>query len=411
VALVVLGEEIDDTPAVSVDTQLADGDRPVAAFVAVAGEREIALDPYSIVELRRTPEDGPDSRDISALSDARAAADGLERLLHEQAARCAQLEAELAVQAGRLSSFATEVDALRAAADASAVSAVEVEDLARRVAEAQDLAVRVDQAETRAATLERELAASDEARAAEVFRLESALRERAQAVRSAEAEVARREEIVRELLSSLGDGLESSVAAEPVATPPLARVEAVGNPEGDVAIGHDEQRQRQALLDDGARQALLDENGRLKRQLDALAIDLARREADAHASGWTVAELERRLIDLQSRWAEREQKPLEGSQEADAVKAPSVDVAADDRDSGAAVSGAPLSRALDELDALRRALAQEHEARVRVESGAALAQARSDIERLTVLLEQHAARERGTSGVRATVGEPAPPHA
>jgi hypothetical protein len=165
------------------------------------------------------------------------------------------------------------------------------------------------------------------------------------------------------------------------------------------------------LLDDSARQALLDENGRLKRQLDALAIDLARREADAHASGWTVAELERRLIDLQSRWAEREQKPLEGSQEADAVKAPSVDVAADDRDSGAAVSGAPLSRALDELDALRRALAQEHEARVRVESGAALAQARSDIERLTVLLEQHAARERGTSGVRATVGEPAPPHA
>lgn len=328
VALVVLGEELDDAPAVSVDTQLAEGDRPVAAFVAVAGECEIGLDPYAIIELRKAAGDGAVSGWAIALAEAQAVAEGLEARLQEQTARCAELESELAVQAGRLSSLLAEVDELR-----------------------------------------RELASSDEARAAEVLQLESALRERAQALRSLEAELARRDEIVRDLVSSLDEGgaFERSIVPEVAASSASTPVDAARNPTGDV-----------------------DENARLRRKLDALATDLARREADAHATGWTVAELERRLAELERELAERD-GPL-------AQPKPSPP------------QGAALSPMLDEVDALRRALAQEHEGRVRVESGAALAQARSDIERLTVLLEQLAARERGPLGAKAAaVGEPAPP--
>ena len=45
-------------------------------------------------------------------------------------------------------------------------------------------------------------------------------------------------------------------------------------------------------------------------------------------------------------------------------------------------------QALDELDALRTALSQEHEARARAESGEELARARAEIERQAVLMEQ-----------------------
>jgi hypothetical protein len=51
-------------------------------------------------------------------------------------------------------------------------------------------------------------------------------------------------------------------------------------------------------------------------------------------------------------------------------------------------SGPALSAALDELDTLRKAFVQEHEARVRAESGEELARARVEIERQAVLLNQ-----------------------
>lgn len=345
VALVVLGEEVEDGPAVSVDTQLADGDRPVAAFVAVAGPREVGVDPYAIVELRRAAGDGAVS--AAALAQSQAAAEDLESRLERRSARCAELESELALRVAE-------------ARDLSARCAELESDLAPRAAEARDLALRADRAESRAGELEREIASSDEARAVEVLRLEAALRERAQAFRSLEAELARRDEIVRELVSSHADGIAVS-SPRP-------------GPAADVAPASDEPRENPAPPPENP--TLRDENARLRRQLDALAVDLARREADAHASGWTVTELERRLAEL-----ERQSAPVS--------------------------PGAALSQALDEVDVLRRALAQEHEARVRVESGAALAQARADIERLTVLLEQQAAREWGGSGPRSVLSDPA----
>jgi len=50
VALAEVGDE-DESPVVSVDTQLADADRAPQAFVALASQRGTSLDPYAIVEL------------------------------------------------------------------------------------------------------------------------------------------------------------------------------------------------------------------------------------------------------------------------------------------------------------------------------------------------------------------------
>jgi hypothetical protein len=107
--------------------------------------------------------------------------------------------------------------------------------------------------------------------------------------------------------------------------------------------------------------ALGEENSRLRAQLDALALDLARREGEAQATAWQVTELERRLA------------------QAAEPSTPETSVQGTDR---------RLTLALDQLDALRAALAQEHEARTRVESGEELARAHAEIQRQAVLMEQ-----------------------
>jgi hypothetical protein len=72
-----------------------------------------------------------------------------------------------------------------------------------------------------------------------------------------------------------------------------------------------------------------------------------------------------------------------------------------------------LTQALDQLDVLRTALAQEHEARARVESGEELARAHAEIQRQAVLMEQ-LVRELGSrpppgyTGATEGAGEPAP---
>jgi hypothetical protein len=104
-----------------------------------------------------------------------------------------------------------------------------------------------------------------------------------------------------------------------------------------------------------------EENARLRAQLDALALDLARREGEAQAAAWQFTELERRLA--QAAESSTPANPVQGT----------------DR---------RLTQALDQLDALRAALAQEHEARTRAESGEALARAHAEIQRQAVLMEQ-----------------------
>ncbi|MBV9948895.1 MAG: hypothetical protein JOZ69_18750, partial [Myxococcales bacterium] len=118
--------------------------------------------------------------------------------------------------------------------------------------------------------------------------------------------------------------------------------------------------------------ALVTENARLRQRLDALALDLARREGEAQASAWAIAELERRLEDRS--------------------EAPRVPLSTPGRPPAApAVTGGPdpeLATVLEELDILRRALAQEHAARLQAESGEELARARKEIARQAELLAE-----------------------
>jgi hypothetical protein len=284
VTLAELGDE-DDSPAVSVDTQLADTGRSADAFVALASQRDVRLDAYSIVELPLPPPLPPETSGAS-LEEAERRLAGLE----------AQLALVLADRARQVTELASEVEELRATVEAGRVAALASDEIADRA----------DEAERRVTLLEQELLRAD-AQPEEHLRYEEALRERARRVRALEAEIERRDHMVRELAGALE---EAAVAAR---HPPEASVEALGDERDE-------------------------ENARLRERLDALALELARREGEAHATVWKVAELQRRL----------------------ALQAPPSE-----EDAG---KDASLAAALDEADALRRALVQEHEARLRAES-------------------------------------------
>jgi hypothetical protein len=358
VALAELGR--DDEPAsVSVDTQLAPAGRSPDAFVAVASSGGVALDPYCIVELPEAPpeeaeeaeeaaggeaaEEDEDSRRL--LDDMRARLVEVERAsaealaeqaeqLRERVARVAELERSLAHRAAQLAEASVEVEEMRSAAEEGRVAASQVEELARRA----------DRAERALAAMEPELSRMAEAQGAEHARFEDALRDRAQAIRMLEGEVARRDRMVRELV----DRLEETTGR--LAPPPA---------EGSEAAPADDVMAR--------------ENVTLREKLDALALDLARREGEAQAAAWAVAELERRVGQAERTVAERAV-----SQAVTPVLA-TADLQA--------VQG-KLAAALDELDVLRQAVAQEHAMRIRAESGEELARAKAEIQRQATLLEE-----------------------
>jgi hypothetical protein len=303
VTLAELGTE-DESPAVSVDTQLVGEAREPDVFVALASQRGASLDPYAIVGLP-APEAAAvvDTQALEAAGallaqeQLRSAAFEAEmdtlRLQATQAVeRAVQLERELAGRARQLAELSSEVEERRAAADAGRIAASQVEELARRA----------DRAEQALSRVEPELARVAEGHAAELAQLEAALRDRAQAIRLLEEEVVRRDRMVHELVGALEER-----PAEPAAD--LAGVPSEGPP-----------------VDDSA----------LRERLDAMALDLARREGEAQAAGWKIAELERRLASRAPGTNEQEQQKL--------------------------------AAALDELDALRRAFAQEHEQRMRAEA-------------------------------------------
>jgi hypothetical protein len=395
VALVELGDD-EDAPSVNVDTQLGESGRAPEAFVVVASQNGARLEPYTIVQLAAatSPAEGRVGPDVDrvdatqrerdhaeaaereraaerAASESARAADrdalaqahlrtellasqledlrrrlaegeraaesvaSLEEALRARSAHAADLESALAARGRELAELSTEVEEMRAAAEAGRIAAAQVEEVA----------LRSDRAERRVAVLEQEVAKGGDTQAKELADLEGALRERARAVRSLEVELARRDQMVRDLVSALEDP-----AGRPV-PPPQDASAAEGAPAHDVAS-------REA---DAAR-ALGEENARLRAQLDALALDLARREGEAQATIWQVAELERRLAQVVT------ESP-----------APAPPGQGTDRQ---------LTQALDQLDALRSALAQEHAARTRVESGEELARAHAEIQRQAVLMEQ-----------------------
>jgi hypothetical protein len=340
VAMAELGLE-GESPEVSVDTQLADGRRVPDAFVVVASQRGAALDPYAIVELP-APEtiDAPAEvldATVAALARETLRADALilevetlkselgrvgelereavdlerdvtmrgqaiaelEREVAVRGQAIVELEREVAVRGQAIVELSAHVEGTRATAEAGAIAAAEVEELARRA----------DRAERALAQIEPELGRVADGHDAELARFEEALRDRGQAVRELEAELARRDRMIRDLVGALEDQGPSEV---PEATEPA--------------------------IDD----ALATENVRLRERVDAMAFEVARREGEAQATTWTIAELERRL-----------------------AQASTMPPTRPDGD-----AQARLDAALDEIDALRRALTQEHDQRVHAEAAA-----------------------------------------
>jgi hypothetical protein len=247
------------------------------AFIALASQRDVRLDSYAIVQLPSA-----------------AAARAAEAV---QAAEAAEVASALAERTRQVAVLSAQLDEANAAAQAGRLAAAE---------ELDELIGRIDRAERRAIALEKELAQAD-AQSPEHARLEEVLRDRARVVRGLEEELERRDRMVRELAGALE---EATGGSSPARRGPEAGADA-------------------------------DADRDLRGRLDALALDLARREGDAQAAAWTIAELERRL-------ALAERAPAAPAGDADATK--------------------KLAAVLDELDALRRALAQEHEARRRAES-------------------------------------------
>jgi hypothetical protein len=264
----------EDSLAVTVDGQLADGGDAPEAFLAVASQRVVAIEPYLIVQM--PPRAAPAQDDLhpaselprqDPLRELRLALDETEaeraKLSHEIDARraeAAKLTSELDDRGAAVERLTHDVQRLRAALEKAQVHArVESEHREREVARAEDT-------QRQLAAVRAELARATETQAAEVTRYEDALSNGAKSIRSLEAEVARRERMIQELVDGLQDDgrpTPTNVPLEPSAAPASVREDCT----------------------------------ELRARLDALAVELAQREGEAQASAWSVAELERRLAE------------------------------------------------------------------------------------------------------------------
>lgn len=364
----------DEAPAVSVDTRFAVGDAPDVFVVVAAKAARPALDPYAIVQLPPADEAPAESSLAleAALAAAQLKADLATSQLEETRDRLIVADVQRVEGAGRLERAGLERDAaLTRAMELEAVLAGTQQTIAmleQRVliaeqgafqrgelveeepeppsglspAEIAALVTRVEESEAALALAATELAARTadlaqivEVHGAETAAYEAQLQDRARVVAALEKELDRREQLVRELVASVEkDGAAPPPVFEPappVTVPPPASTNEDG---GELAA--------------------------LRAKLDVLAAEIARRDGELTARKWRIEELE---VEL----ARRRVAPAERATGAD---------------------GDALGRAHDEIDALRQALAQEHAARVALESGETLAQARADLARQATLLEQ-----------------------
>ncbi|HEX7663427.1 MAG TPA: hypothetical protein VF407_02910 [Polyangiaceae bacterium] len=365
VALVELGVAEEDSE-VTVDAQLAGEAAPPEWFVALASQNDARLAEYAIVQLPRAIDETPPNSvgTRASIAESTLRADVLAAQLEEKNVKTRELEtraSEAMAMADRMSAdasraeerFATERDRLRAqvasleeevAARAARTAVLEgtfgameeaARDLEKRAAAAEraaeehaekiaGLIAELDEAHA-AASVAAELNGSALSHEGEVAELEATLRSRGTYVAEIERELARREQIVHDLISQLA------------APPPVAN--GVHGPAAKVVSD------RTTTNDSDA--ALYEENVRLRAKLDALALDLARREGELQTKSWRVTELEEELAHGKKSHSE-----------------PPVSFGTELRGSTASLR-AELDRARDELDILRRALAQSHEARAR----------------------------------------------
>ena len=379
-----------DDLAVSVDTRLVDPEPP-SVFVVTAGREAALLDPYAIVQVTRSH--ASDALDTVAVEVARREADSrdhdvatafaamqlkaelLAAQLDEHRARLASVDSRGAEQASLVDRFAVERDlALTRAAElesilAGAQQALELIDrrlldAAQGIVERDDqiaalnaeldsrttnagrsgsgaavaeLLARAERAEISLALHVADLSQLSEAQATETAGLEDQLRERARVIAAMERELVRREQLVRELVASLEEAREGAAGRVFEAAPAMPGVA----PEEVV---------------------------RLRRKLDDLALQVARREGELVAQAWRITELE----NEKARLLAAPPPPAQARIQAGAT--PDLE--------------GELARTRDEIDALRQALTQEHAARIAAESGEELSRARAELARQAVLLEQ-----------------------
>lgn len=352
-----LGHEESDV-GVSVDTRLVDPPPP-DVFVVVASREPAPLEPYAIIQIGSESAPRRDLEAEAAFAAMHLKAELLAAQLDEQRARVVAAEIRSSDDAPRVARIVAERDA--AVTRASELEAIVVASqralgvLEERLIAAEEgllergdrlaalhaeldaqrsvprpdpqavavIVARAEHAEAALALHVSDLALVADVHALETAGLEQQLRERAQIIGALEKEIFRREQLVRELVSSLEEagerGANGYIFAEaaPLSIPPPAAA-----PPPPVRS------------DDSAVAELREENARLKKKLDELAMDVARREGELRAQGWKITELE----NVGGRMGEA--PPANGGR-----------VGELERD---------LMKSREELDALRQALRQEH---------------------------------------------------
>jgi hypothetical protein len=398
VALAELGQ--DGEPAVTVDSQLAPEAPTPTHFVIAASHQPADVDAYALFQLPGEDDDyADDAREIARLGrmadeEAREI-DANERRISVQAAASARADvtaamaAELAearlradvlgsqlsearAQSSRLESFEQHLrdereknlrqadEVARAASTLAAaeqrISAAEAHlALAQKgareeVAQAEKAArAQVSAAEKRAAErlrqLEQAVEKSAEEHAHELAQAEARLRERAAVVADLEREVARRERIVRELVMSLeAQAGTAAQAASPVAASVSPAAVEPADPE-------------------------------LQAKVRAMALEIARYEGELLAREWRIAELEQNLAIAESAAMLPDPAGARANVQPSAAPVPNAD-------------GSRIAELETEIDTLRRALAQEHEEKKRIESGQGVDELRAALAEKMALIEQ-----------------------
>lgn len=369
-----------DVDSVSVDTSLAGDRTEPSRFVVVASQRAVDIEPYAIVEIpgdSRIARPPPESLSRAQIAQATLRADLSQAQLDRERDRIRALEARLAerdAEVKRLQSGVLELEPR--VADDHQLEALEVEleserslrrelerqlersrpkatsattervqllerelattieqhDLWKGRADEAERAVaqldarcraletdlgesadalaasmsRVSELEASLATLEREVGVALGPAEDELHKLETQLRERAHYVRELEREIERRGALVRDLMIHLAMHEDASGHAAAGAPPPDA---SPASNDAQIEV--------------------------LRRKLDELAMENARYAADLQASKWQLAIVERKLAEA-------------------GTSAPPDEVVA----------------LQQERDALRQALAQEHQARLEAERDA-----------------------------------------
>jgi len=401
VALAELGQAEDEAPAVSVDSQLAPEPPTPGHFVIAASHEPAELDVYALFQLPeeempherpQLDEDAGERRvstqaaaasrsDVMAamaaeLAEARLRADVLGTQLAESRAQQSRLESfeqhlreerektarqaeEVALAMANVTAAEQRVVAAEARLHVAQKAAREEVAEAERVAQ-RDVAEAEKRATTRLAHLEEAVAKHAEEHAHELAQAEERLRERASVVAELEREIVRRERLVRELVQSLEAAQANAARAQHSAHPTPSH--------GEPALRASQTVEPPPMDAQGNTQRT---DAALEAKLHSMSTEIARYEGELLARDWRIAELEQNLAIAES--------VANLPPESRAGRAPNQ-----------SENGQRLEELEREIDTLRRALAQEHEEKKRIESGQGIDELRAALAEKMALIEQMA---------------------